>query len=87
MRAVFDPLYIEFVARLRTARKAKGYTQGELGALLQKPQSYVSKIETCVRRIDVVEAARWCMALGIALTDALPTIPAAIGRSQQHFYG
>lgn len=72
MRAAFDPLYTEFVARLRSARKVSGYTQSELADLLCKPQSYVSKVETSERRIDVVEAARWCMALGISLESVLP---------------
>lgn len=72
MRAVYDPIYIEFVARLRAARKAQGHTQGELADLLHKPQSYVSKVETCERRIDVIEAARWCAALGVPLGDVLP---------------
>ena len=78
MRAVNDPVYIEFVARLRTARKARGYTQGELAAVLRKPQSYVSKVETSERRIDVIEAARWCIALGVTLDNVLPanlTVP------------
>ena len=73
MRAVYDPQYIEFVAKLRAARKAKNFTQGELAALLRKPQSYVSKVETCERRIDVVEAARWCAVLGVSLGDVLPS--------------
>lgn len=72
MRAIYDPLYIEFIAGLRAARKARGYTQGELASQLHKPQSYVSKVETCERRIDVIEAARWCMVLGFNLEDFLP---------------
>lgn len=72
MRAAYDPLYTEFVARLRAARKVSGYTQSELADLLCKPQSYVSKVETSERRIDVIEAARWCMALGLTLENVLP---------------
>lgn len=37
-----------------------------------KPQSYVSKVETCERRIDVIEAIAFCEALGIRLRDILP---------------
>jgi hypothetical protein len=36
-------------------------------------QSFIAKVETCERRIDVVEAARWCMALEIVLNDVLPS--------------
>jgi transcriptional regulator with XRE-family HTH domain len=72
MRAANDPAYIEFIAHLRSLRRAKSYSQSQLAERLNKPQSYVSKVETCERRIDAVEAARWCQALGVGLEDALP---------------
>ena len=72
MPAAHRPEYIEFVTRLRSARKAKRLSQLALGKLLGKPQSFVSKVETCERRLDLVEAAEWCLALGIKLDDALP---------------
>ncbi len=72
MPAIHSPQYLEFIARLRQARKTRRVTQTHLGALLNKPQSYVSKVETCERRIDIIEAANWCIALGIALDDVLP---------------
>jgi len=40
--------------------------------LIGKEQSFVSKVETCERRLDVIEAARWCAALNLRLADALP---------------
>jgi transcriptional regulator with XRE-family HTH domain len=72
MPTIHAPHYIEFVTRLRNARRAKKITQEELAELLHKPQSYVSKVETCERRIDVIEAAEWCIVLGITLGDVLP---------------
>ena len=72
MSGAHDPQYIEFIARLRNARKAKNLSQKEFGNLISKPQSFVSKVETCERRLDVIEAAQWCVALGIRLEDALP---------------
>lgn len=82
MRAVYDPAYIEFVSRLRTARKSKGYTQYALARLLRKPQSYVSKVETAERRIDVLEAARWCIALGITLDEVIPSNLLVLGNRE-----
>ena len=44
-------------------RKSKGVTQQELADCLQRPQSYVAKIETGERRLDVVEFVEWFQAL------------------------
>ncbi|MDE2781316.1 MAG: helix-turn-helix transcriptional regulator [Gemmatimonadota bacterium] len=72
MQAAHDPRYLEFAARLRRARTDKGLTQAQLAALLGKPQPYVSKIETCERRIDIVETADWCIRLDVGIADVLP---------------
>lgn len=92
MRAAQDPHYIELIARLRKVRKAKGYSQADVAELLNRPQSYVSKVETCERRIDPIEAARWCIALGVSLQAVLPAdlqgpqgaaIPKRTGRAKR----
>jgi transcriptional regulator with XRE-family HTH domain len=87
MSGAHDPRYIEFIARLRNARKAKNLSQKDFGDLITKPQSFVSKVETCERRLDVIEAAEWCVALGIRLEDALPpsvkkALQDAVGKGQ-----
>jgi transcriptional regulator with XRE-family HTH domain len=73
MSGAHDPLYIEFIARLRHARKRQNLSQQQLGERLGKEQTFVSKVETCERRLDVVEAAKWCAALGLYLEDVLPS--------------
>lgn len=73
MSSAHDPLYIEFVARLRNARKRQSLSQQQLGEKLGKDQTFISKVETCERRIDVIEAANWCAALGLHLEDILPS--------------
>lgn len=82
MQAAHDPRYLEFAARLRRARKEKGLTQAQLAALLGKPQPYVSKIETCERRIDIVETADWCIRLDVRIDDVLPKSLAGALRSR-----
>lgn len=72
MRAAHNPNYIEFIARLRRARKAQGMSQHTLAERLSKPQSFVSKVETCERRIDLIEAAEWCLVLGVSLDQIMP---------------
>lgn len=72
MLSLHNPLYMAFVSELRAARTRSGVTQQELASRLGVRQSYIAKVETCERRIDVVEAAQWCMALSISFQDVLP---------------
>lgn len=73
MTGVHDPLYIELITRLRNARKAQGLSQSQLGEKIGKDQTFISKVETCERRLDAIETVRWCVALGVRLEDVLPS--------------
>jgi transcriptional regulator with XRE-family HTH domain len=62
--ALFISEYRAFIERLGEARRASGVTQESLAERLAKPQSYVSKIERCERRLDVIEFCQICHVLG-----------------------
>ena len=47
---------------LRQVRKAAKMTQVELAEKLEKPQSYISKIESGDRGVSVIEARAYCKA-------------------------
>jgi len=47
--------YAQFLARLKQARVEAALTQVEVAEKLNRPQSFVSKIESGERRVDVVE--------------------------------
>lgn len=53
------PEHIYLCQQLKKARQDAGLTQTDLAELIGKPQSYVAKIETHERRLDVVEFVRW----------------------------
>ncbi len=74
MPANSNPLYIEMISRLRAARVAGDVTQAQLARKLGKEQTFVSKVETCERRLDAIELALWCRALGISLKEVLPSV-------------
>lgn len=58
--------HYQFLLRmLRDLREQAGVTQVELGRRLGNTQTFVSKIERGERRVDVVEFAEICDALGI----------------------
>lgn len=50
-----DPRYKVLIRALIDARKASGLSQYELAALIDRPQSYIGKIETFERRLDALE--------------------------------
>ncbi len=68
--SVYTERYIKFRKLLVAYRKKAGLTQKELGKLIGKHQSDVSKYERGVRRLDVVEM--------IAIAEALDVDPHGI---------
>ena len=72
VKSIHDQRYIEVVALVRKARERSGHTQGEIAQMLGRPQSYVSKVETCERRIDVVELLQLCRVIGVTFAEIIP---------------
>lgn len=55
MCSIHDPRYQYLIKKLIELRESKDVTQVELARHLNKPQSYVSKIEILEKSIDVIE--------------------------------
>ena len=70
-KSVFTDAYRSLIDILIAARTEAGVTQAELSRRLGKPQPFISKIETGVRRIDVVEFCVIARAIG---ADPLPLL-------------
>jgi len=54
-KSIYGEEYKKVVVNLRKARTEVGLRQEDVAQKLNKPQSYISKIERGERRIDVVE--------------------------------
>jgi transcriptional regulator with XRE-family HTH domain len=65
-KSIFSRSYEIFLRRLRTARTRAGLTQTQLAERLGQTQSFVSKCERGERRLDLVEAREFCVAIGIS---------------------
>jgi ribosome-binding protein aMBF1 (putative translation factor) len=73
MKSIQDPRYLEIVARLRAAREHRGLSQAELATRVGKRQSYIAKVETCERRLDLLEALALCDVLMVSLEAIIPS--------------
>ena len=69
MRSIHDPRYQDLIKKLIELRESKDVTQVELARRLNKPQSYVSKVEILERRIDVIELIDWLKVLDVTIFD------------------
>lgn len=67
--SIHSKLYHRIIARLRAKREGKGLSQYQLSQILKVQQSYVSKIETCERRLDILELMNICEALDLSFID------------------
>ncbi len=64
----------QLMTALAVARRAAGLSQYELADRLGVDQSYVSKYESCRRRLDVIEFLRIVGAVGVEPAKLLATV-------------
>ena len=68
-KSIHSHLYHQVIGRLRGKREKLGVTQIQLAELLKVNQTFVSRIETCDRRLDLIELRQICQVLGISFVD------------------
>lgn len=68
-KSIQSPRHDALADLLRELREAAGLSQQEVASKLDEPQSMVSKYETGVRRLDLVELEQIASALGVSLTE------------------
>lgn len=66
--SLHDPRYRRLVELLVAARKDAGLTQRDLAARLKQPPSYIGKLESRQRRLDVIELIDLLDAIGVKPT-------------------
>lgn len=76
-KSIYSERYSLFLSMLRRAREQAGLSQVVLAERLKVTQSFVSKCERGERRLDVVEFAAWCSALGMTAHEFVASFEAA----------
>ena len=73
-KSIHTERYKTLISHLRRKREELGITQRQLAEKLDVTQAVVSKIETCERRLDVIEFQMICEALNISYIKFLQEI-------------
>jgi transcriptional regulator with XRE-family HTH domain len=75
-----DLIFRKLLKELRVSQKL---TQAQVASRLGEPQSYVSKYETGERRLDFVETAIVCDALGVGIEEFTAAFAEKMNRGQR----
>ena len=73
-KSIHNSSYRAVIALLRQKRSERGVTQEKMAELLQISQATLSKIETCERRLDIIELRQFCRVLNISFLDFMSEI-------------
>ena len=60
MKTIYQERYLKLMQALVQARKQAGLTQMQVAEKLDKPQSYIAKVEGADRKLDVMEFVELC---------------------------
>jgi transcriptional regulator with XRE-family HTH domain len=82
VRNLRTPGHLALMQVLVETRKTKKITQQELADRLDRPQSFVAKVETGERRLDVVELAEWVTAVEVDYQVIMDAVLIAVRTSR-----
>ena len=74
MKSIYDPNYTVMIDRLKEIRKSRKVTQVALAEAMDWNHRDISKVESFVRRLDLIELCYWLDALEYDLGDFLRDI-------------
>lgn len=74
MKTIYKIRYQYIINHLIHIRKTKKITQQQIANKLNKPQSYIAKIERCERKVDILEFIEICEVMNINPIDVLQDI-------------
>jgi transcriptional regulator with XRE-family HTH domain len=79
--------YAALRRELKTARERSGLSQRELGERLSVPHSWIAKVESGERRVDLVEFCWFLTACGADASAATARLVQAVERSKKRNAG
>lgn len=71
LKTIYKKRYRKIIELLVSTRKQTSMTQQQLADKLEKPQSYIAKIEKYERKLDILEFIELCESLGVRASDLI----------------
>jgi len=68
---------------LKEMRAAAGLSGPEIQRRLKRPNSYVSKVESGEKRLDILELREYCNACGVSLVDFVRDLDMSLDQSEK----
>lgn len=69
MRSIHNKRYKAIIAYIRGKREEAGITQKQMTKVMHLRQNIISKIETCERRIDLLELLQYCRGVNVSIKE------------------
>ena len=70
-KTIYRPEHAVLLSLLKKHRKAAGLTQVQCSTALERPQSFMSDVESGTRRLDIVQLRDLCKVLGVDLKSLI----------------
>lgn len=68
---------------LKKMRAEAGLSGPEIQRRLNRPNSYVSKVESGEKRLDILELREYCQACGVSITDFVHRLEESLSDTEQ----
>ena len=70
-KTIWTKEYAVFIKKLRQARQDSGLKQIEVAKKLKRPQSYISRVESGVYRLDIIEVKQFALIYGKNISELI----------------
>jgi len=82
MKSIHTHAYRALLAWLRVNRRAHCLSMRQVGNRMGMSHSWVGKVETGERRLDVTEYVQLCRAIGVKSIQGIAIVEAALSKSE-----
>lgn len=70
-KTITSDKYLQLISWLKSSRERQNLTMRDVAILIDEPHSFIGKIESAERRLDIYEYVNYCAALNIDPSEGM----------------